>query len=490
LWQRNAGAHGFDLARPGHEEGYTFKHLELRGTAGAMWGFYLYDDIDHVVIEDVIVDGFDIGLHVHRPHSCTTGMAGCSLAMSDDIRLERVSITNSANIGFLGTANRLVIANSKFDRNGGGPKGGTAYNHNIYLGSSAGDGIRVLGNELHGAARDAAGVCRGTSLVVHGSKSNVIIADNYIHEDIGTTQNGCWGIGVVAGYAGEAENMRDVTIRGNRVINMGNVAIGVSSCIDCMVENNVVVQEQPVGGNAIQGPAMMRGSEDPALQRLIVRNNSIYVGANAKKFLGVEIGTEGTNHVIVSNAIHYAGKESGACFSSPLPASSYTAIDYNLCHAPNAASGQWAKGTASLSDWTSKTAFDAHSSTRDPGFLAPSGPSHDLSAASRIAGMVDAGHPSASSPIDIQGGPRALSPDVGAYEHGNNLDSPAPGTDSGSASPSAACAYGPTGPRGLGCALFAFITLSLSARAARLARSRSAAAARRALAPRAPRRRG
>ena len=136
-----------------------------------------------------------------------------------------------------------------------------------------------MGNELYRSAI-VDGECAGVSFVVHGEHDGLLIEGNLVREDLGAAGGGCWGIAVDTGY-GEAELFRNVTIRGNRVINVGNVAIGLNACENCLVENNVVVHEQSFGTRGIAAPNRDRDAADLAMTGVTIRNNSIFIGADA-----------------------------------------------------------------------------------------------------------------------------------------------------------------------------------------------------------------
>jgi len=236
-----------------------------------------------------------------------------------------------------------------------------------------------------------------------------------VRDDIGAAGGGCWGIAVDTGYR-SAEAFRNVTIRGNRVINVGNVAIGLNACESCLVENNVVIQEQGFNGRGIAIPNRDRGNDDLPMTGVTVRNSSIFIGA-ASGGTGIYLGGEGANHDSASNAVHYAGSHGGwSCFNYDLAPSAYDAVDHNLCYFPNSG-GDWVEGAGDLSAWQGSASLDGNSQAADPAFLSITGPGYDLSAASASSPLVDAGHPSPSAPQAIGGDPRDASPDIGAHEH-------------------------------------------------------------------------
>jgi hypothetical protein len=73
--------------------------------------------------------------------------------------------------------------------------------------------------------------------------------------------------------------------------------------------------------------------------------------------------------------------------------------------------GNWAAGVGDLSDWQA-LGWGVHSQAVVPGFTS----STDLSPASDQSAVVDAGHPTLSSPIDITGRTRDETIEAGAYE--------------------------------------------------------------------------
>lgn len=405
LW-RTVVAHGFALEDGGnaeHEEGYVFRNLDMRCVGCDGNGFFLYNDIDDVLIENVSIDGFTIGVHAAGSNPCSSD-PDCD-GENERLTVRNATIINNERQGHLGGNNGLLIEDSYFENNGSG----TVFDHNIYV--SHADDMVIRGNELYRSSLNGSGNCGGVPLVGHGVINNLLIEDNLIREDIGKAEQGCWGIAIDAGYSGTAEQFTNVVIRNNRVENVGNLAIGVSSCIDCVIENNVIVHEQAYGVTGIGVPDRAPGVGDAVTTNVTVRNNSISIGSSGT---GISVVNEGNSHQIVSNAIRYSGSSnSWRCLRATLPAASYEAIDYNIC---GFGSGSWAEGFTTLADWQNQ-GWGIHSQAIDPGFLSNS----ILIAATESAAMVDAGDPTLSAPTSINGIIRDGSPDAGAYELGVGL---------------------------------------------------------------------
>jgi hypothetical protein len=406
-----AGGRAFSLedkGRSSHEEGYTFMHLDLRGSESDR-GFFIYNDIDDVDICDMRIDGFKLGVHVaasNEKHDADSD------GKNDRIRLVHSRISNSPGQGWLGSCDGCAIEHSYFENNGfAKPK----FNHHIYLSGSnkaVARGMRVVGNELYRSAI-VEGRCSGVSLVVHGQKEGLLIEGNLIREDLGAVARGCWGIAVDTGYR-DHESFRNVVIRNNRIINVGSLSIGVNACVDCLIENNVIVQEQAVSGRHIAAPNRERREYDLPMSAVTIRNNSIYIGPDSGG-VGIKLGEEGSGHRLVSNAIFYAGKNRWTCLEASLPASAYAAVGHNICAAPAIPNADWEMQGGRLHDWHAKTGLGMASQAIDPGFRSSSAP-HDLSAANADSAIVGGGDPVHSSPYAIDGAKRDGAPDAGAFE--------------------------------------------------------------------------
>jgi hypothetical protein len=424
IWRTGTG-HGFAFEDGGdaeHEEGYHVSNLRLVCTSCESEtgnAFFLYNDIDDVVIENVVMDGFTIGVHLAGSNACSSDPL-CD-GKNSRLTVRGCTILNSTAQGFLGAGDGTVIENNYFENNGTRE----IFDHNIYY-SGAQDGgtagSRIAGNELYRSSLNSDGQCAAVSLVVHGTHTGLVIEGNLVREDAGLAGGGCWGIAVDGGYD-EAESFTDTVIRGNMVVNVGNMAIGVSSCVNCLIENNVVISEQEgFGTTAIAVPDRDRGAGDAETTNVDVRNNSIYMSGPGGT--GIRVTSEGTGHMIVSNAIHYAGTGSGwHCLDAGLAASDYEAVDNNLCYFPSAGSGaEWEAGSGTSPDplaaWQAISGMGASSLMEDPGFASPAGPDFNLRASSESAAMVDAGHPTLSAPLDFDGNARDSAPDSGAFEHG------------------------------------------------------------------------
>ena len=361
--------------------GFELRNLTLRGTDLAGVGLFFYRAVHDVRLSCIDLSGFDIGLN--------------SRAWGANIVLEDSVVHDNGGHGWLGGCDACGVRRARFDNNGfaWAAVGRGQLAHNIYVSGGAAD---MFVESVHStrSAVDASGGCTGIPITAHGGvMSGLRIVGNLIEEPNATP--GCWGISVDSASL-DPDGNHDALIANNVLKNVGNVGIGLSSCADCTVENNVIVQERIAGMRAIVAPVRSRSANDVAGDAVMVRHNTIYFGAYGQG-TGVTVGGEGAQHVVTNNIVAFAGA-SGDCYRFDLPASAYGRVDANLCFG-----GTFDVGT---------TGLDVHALTQDPMFTAA--PTDlGLNASSPA---VDSGDPASAPALDMLGRPRDASPDRGAYE--------------------------------------------------------------------------
>lgn len=315
-----------DSGNADHDEGYTVRNLDLRGS-GSGTGVFIYNDADYITMENLDISNFDIGIECSASNPANPGSDG----QNDYITLRNSKITNNTAQGYLGACNHVLVENNRFDNNG--YKGLLVRNHNIYIGGKS-TFVTVRGNILTRSAVGS-GVCQGVPLVAHNNHTGLVIENNVIDESTGAG-GGCYGIQVNPGNPGIAESFKGTIIRNNKVINVGSNGISIGACPDCVVENNLIVQEMNRTFIGIQMPAEnIEVGVDAADTNITVRNNSIYIAGGNLGSYGIRMDTYGTTHKVVSNLIVFGPATSGAsCFSTKgLSIASFTAFNNNLCHA-------------------------------------------------------------------------------------------------------------------------------------------------------------
>ena len=111
--------------------------------AAAAGAFFIVEDADDILIDNVRMDGFTIGVHLR---GCVA--TWCS---NDRVTIRNSQITNNSGQGFLGSGTDLLIENNYFENNGDG----TVFAHNIYVAGNS--RVTIRNNELYRASLDGSG---------------------------------------------------------------------------------------------------------------------------------------------------------------------------------------------------------------------------------------------------------------------------------------------------------------------------------------------
>lgn len=385
-------------------QGFTVRNLDLRGGPKALRGVWLRDGVGHVTIDNLTISGFDLGIHSSGP--------------SSHFKVLNSTIKDNGGQGFLGGGVDLLIEGNTFDNNGFSR---AVFNHNVYL--SEGERMTVRGNTLT-RSTIVDGKCQGVSLVVHGTSTGLVIENNLIEETASAPT--CYGIAVDPGYA-KSESFRGTIIRGNRVINVGGLGIGATSCPECLIENNLIVKTVPGGMIGIAVPNRDRAADDMPDDSAVVRNNSIFIDHPTEGSVGIRVGIEGANHVVVSNLVQF-GKAASirtSCFNTKgLTSAAFRNFDNNLCNFTGIV-GKWESSHPTLASWQA-TGLDISSKLSNPMIATPTGPAYSM-LPQMGSPAINGGNAKLSSPKDMLGKPRGALPDVGAYESaGGPVDKLAP----------------------------------------------------------------
>lgn len=273
--------------------GYEVRNLILKSTSNTRVGVYLFNDVDDLTLDNLHIEGFDIGV---QSAGTNTPNAGAN-SLHERIVLKNSVIINNAEQGWLGGCNDCLIEDNVFENNG--------YKrdillHNIYIYSQskyvANSGITVRGNTLYRSAI-VNGKCSAVSLVVHGLVDNLVIENNLIKEDKDKASEYCWGISVDPGYATE-EAFHNLTIKNNTLLNVGNIGIGCASCVNATIENNKIIDESNI---------LKAGVKVPVRKEDNVKSNNIRISKNSivltqQKGVGVSIGGE-HEFIVINNDI-------------------------------------------------------------------------------------------------------------------------------------------------------------------------------------------
>ena len=358
------------------------------GTPPPLAAIFLYSNIQNVEFRCVDISGHGQGFSLSG-NSSSSGLLIADSTIHD----------NTTGNGITGSIfDDLVITRNYFHDNGDG-----ATEHNVYINQGSFAGTRtntVLSKNISTRSSRVAGKCDGPSMTVHNSIFNgMLIEGNLIYEDAAEVNATCWGLAVDAA-GGNTEEHHDPVIRGNVVINVGNVGIGLASTEGAIVENNVVIHEV-TGYSATAISAGCRTTSSPDLDNTntTVRNNTVYVGPGAS-LVGVYLGERGTSHVSTNNLV-WADSTAGTvtCYSYDLASSAYTLVDANLGYQCD-----------TLESGT--TGMDTNILTSNPLMLTPrTDPQIHYGSPAK-----NSGNTTSAASTDFLGATRDSAPDRGAFE--------------------------------------------------------------------------
>lgn len=269
--------------------GYVIRNLKLDGAgAPGQWGIHLRNLSHDVLIENLEITGFELGLHFQNESPI------------GNVTVRNNHIHRNSAMGMLGSSVNLSFENNTFEANN---FSGSPFNHAIYLGGRGTNGVirnnTFLRNSVCTAAPCAdnqppdAQTCRGGNVTVHGQWDGLLIEGNTIEQTAGL--GSCYGFSITPGYT-SAEFFRRVVVRGNTVSNVGcGICVGAANAP--LVENNRLFNTQnrsmtpTVLGAHVATPG---GGGDEVDTGGIVRNNTLcsaYSGQSQQFLLAVNAGS-------------------------------------------------------------------------------------------------------------------------------------------------------------------------------------------------------
>ncbi len=142
---------------------------------------------------------------------------------------------------------------------------------------------------------------------MHGGIDDMTVENNHLIQPSGS-RPGCFGIEISGGYADSrgGEYFRNVTIRGNQVVNVGYVGIGLRNCSNCIVEDNGIIWTG-AGGSAghlherecTERRGRTRNGTDHPPQLDLSRQGL------QRRSTGVRLLNEGAGHAVSSNIVYF-----------------------------------------------------------------------------------------------------------------------------------------------------------------------------------------
>ncbi len=405
---------------PQHQEGFRVFNLDLHGTRTDT-AIFFWNETTDVDLCNLSMDGFNTSVNMSGGDKPEFGIPA-------NIVLRRSRITNNSNLGYIAVCDNCAVEDCYFDNNGVV----NATTHSVYFASTVWStggknvvhetvGMRLSRNEFHHSKVQ----CNGAPVVVHGRHKNVILENNTM--DAVSATDGCWGLGVGCGGYPYGCWFKDAIIRGNTIRGLGNTGTENNNCSNCIIENNLIILDRSGNGITLGGERPREaghaqytrsdGQLDQPTTNAVVRNNTIQFTDKAVSGRGISVSS-GTGHTLENNAIHFTvgkvGPSDNLCYGLPSnPTAAVTSVDYNVCEVPPGA--HWTSapdaGALSLEAWQLLSSMDKHSRMQDPMFS-------DLESCLPAAQspLVNAGNPTHSPSVDINGRLRDSQPDIGALE--------------------------------------------------------------------------
>lgn len=246
--------------------GYTIRNLKIDGQGTSEWGFLIVAATRGVVIESNEITGFKIAVHFQNMGSGNDGLV-----------IRSNNIHHNSDMGMLGDANNMVIeGNIVADNN----YSGSGFNHGLYLGGHAHDGIVRNNTFTNNSAVN--GSCSGGNLTVHGQWDGLLIENNTITQQ--AYGPGCYGISVNDGYT-SVEWFRKVVIRGNTVLR-----VQCGACIRAAPE--VLIDGNTFDADAAVSIGAPTDATDDQGANPVLRNNRVCRGTISLNVPGaVQTGT-------------------------------------------------------------------------------------------------------------------------------------------------------------------------------------------------------
>ena len=342
------------------EEGINIKNLHLVCSAclekGGGYGVVFHDAFKGATVEGNIIDGFRVNV----------GM-GSKGGSSTNILIRNNEIRNGKRQGIQGQCDNSVIEGNYIHHNGRK----SSLDHGIYLSRS--ENCLVQNNELFENADGGTNFCSGTQITVHGTSNDITFKGNLVHNRRGNAESQCHGIDLGSGYS-DSETLTRMHVMGNTIVNFGFKAIATSSCIECTISNNLVIQDHipnfEAGQKAIDGSAKNNiADNDSPDEKVSIQNNTVIFTASANPSpisgsTGIEMNATNKaseGHIVTNNIVVFENNVTrNTCFNydGMNLSSDFLEIDNNACEF---GAGNWSDAYSTLASFQAATPWDDHS---------------------------------------------------------------------------------------------------------------------------------
>lgn len=251
-------------------QGRYFQGFKLRGVGNSSSGFFMWDDVKHIVWDDVEVEQYRIGLNV-------------SIGRQDDGLLNsHFAILNceqhhNPSGGIYTEGSDIYVDKNNAHHNGNGQGA-----RNYYFAGMEGltKNITLQNSQSYvNCPKPEGGAGPSPCLTAHGWIDGLNVIDNEIIEIENTSSNGTWGAAIDEGRSSSwgEEKFIDAVITGNKIDYTGNLNLSLTSAPDALVGWNEMRLNSNMQATGIAAPGKTPQPSDYQMKTGRFVHNKIYV---------------------------------------------------------------------------------------------------------------------------------------------------------------------------------------------------------------------
>lgn len=332
-----------------------------------------------------------------------------------DFILKDSYIGDNCQNGFLGNATDLLVDNNIFENNNpaSGGCGSFLLQHGSYSGGIEAQIRATWRKNVYRNNSLTSGTCGSGNATFRGNVDQLTFEENTIVSPGGNAQ--CVGLSIQDGYGSDAECMRRVVIRGNKIVDTGSSAMLLRITPGAIVENNetfAFATTTSHTGINIANPGQAQDQILCSAGSTTVRHNSgYYASGTSGQFISINAGS---GHTVQNNLAKIASGSSANCFAHA--GGTFTLWDYNWCD--EAGSGQWSATYSTRAAACSGASLDCNGGTADAQLASTPSSSNTVIELSSSSPLRSAGRNTGKAFRDKLWCQRDTTPDIGAHEYG------------------------------------------------------------------------
>jgi hypothetical protein len=386
--------------------GYVLRNLIITRSgspASGSEGVVFYGTTQYVTLENVQVTNWSNGVHATTTQNIT------------NLTIRNSDLSGNCQNGITGNATDLLVEDTTISDNNAEADGCGAFllQHGAYMG---GVDVQIRSvwrrNTFANNSLTTGGICGSGNATFRGNVDQFVFEENTIFSPGGNSQ--CIGLSIQDGYGSDAECMRNVVARGNKIVDTGSSAILARITPGALFENNEAYAfntTTAMTGINVANPGSAQDQILCSAGSTTVRNNSAYY-ASGTSGQAVSVNA-GSGHSVFNNLAVVASGSSANCWAHA--GATFTLWNNNWCYEQG--SGQWSATYSTLAA-AQAAGFDANGGNADPLLAATPNSSSYSMALQSGSPLRSAGRNTGKAPRDLLWCQRDDTPDIGAHEHG------------------------------------------------------------------------